>query len=162
MKKLVLILPVLCLLIGCNALQRAQDFSKAIAGVLSIAQAEIPALPSSDGMILNQWVNLGNTLEGQLNTCINAASGSGSFAMCFNTFAAGLLSPTELAQLKILSAGSQSKVQLYATAIILGVNAALDFFGSTAQPAPVIAAVQPTQQELAVLRGAVFRTAFAR
>jgi hypothetical protein len=140
---------------GCNATTTAQDFANVITGILNIARAEIPALPPADGAIVAQWTTLGTTLEGQLQTCITSATAAGgkkaAFLVCFNTFAAGIASPTELAQLRVLSAGSQSKVQLWVTAIVLGVNAALTSFGGTPAATPQVAAEPPSHQELATL-----------
>lgn len=126
---------------GCNAQQTATDFSNVISGILNIAQAEEPALPPADGAILTQWTNLGITLEAQLNGCIGGLSSmskKSSFATCFNSFALGLTNPTELAQLRILSSTSQSKVELWVTAIVLGVNGALQAFGGGAIVPPTI------------------------
>ena len=140
---------------GCNATKTAQDFANVLTGVINIAKAEIPALPPADAAIVTQWTNLGTTLDGQLQSCITGATAAGgkkaAFLGCFNTFAAGIASPSELAQLRVLSAGSQSKAQLWVTAIILGVNAALTAFGGAPVAEPTVAAVQPTHAELAEL-----------
>ncbi|HTW24050.1 MAG TPA: hypothetical protein VMD78_10650 [Candidatus Baltobacteraceae bacterium] len=137
---------------GCNATTTAQDFANVITGILNIAKAEIPALPPADGAIVAQWTTLGATLDGQLQSCIAAATSAGgrktAFLACFNTFAQGLMSTSELAQLRVLSSGSQSKVQLWVTAVSLGINAALSAFGGAAQPAPSVSAQQPTKAEL--------------
>ena len=127
--------------ISCNALATAQNFSNVLGGIIAVAQADIPALPPADGAILTTWTNLGVSLDGQLNTCIGALGNSGKTAQflgCFNAFASGLLNPTELAQLRIVSAGSQSKVQLYVTAAVLGLNAALVFYKGVSQTPPVV------------------------
>jgi len=147
----ILLLPA----VGCNATTAAQDFANVITGILNIAKAEIPALPPADGAIVAEWTTLGTTLDGQLQSCITAATTAGgkkpAFLACFNTFAAGIASPAELAQLRVLSAGSQSKVQLWVTAIILGVNAALTSFGGVPAATPTVAGVQLTHAELAQL-----------
>ena len=141
--------------VGCNATTAAQDFANVITGILNIAKAEIPALPPADGAIVTEWTTLGTTLDGQLQSCITAATTAGgkkpAFLACFNTFAGGIASPAELAQLRVLSPGSQSKVQLWVTAIILGVNAALTSFGGAPAATPTVAGVQPTHAELAQL-----------
>jgi len=141
--------------VGCSASATAQDFANVLTGIINIAKAEIPALPPADGAIVTQWTALGTTLDGQLQSCITGAEAAGgkkaAFLACFNTFAAGIASPSELAQLRVLSAGSQSKAQLWVTAIILGVNAALTSFGGTPAATPTVAAVQPTHAELAQL-----------
>ncbi|HEX4076015.1 MAG TPA: hypothetical protein VHX49_11500 [Candidatus Acidoferrales bacterium] len=140
---------------GCNATTTAQDFVNVITGILNIAKAEIPALPAADGAIVAQWTTLGTTLDGQLQTCIASATAAGgkkaAFLACFNAFAAGIASPSELAQLRVLSTGSQSKVQLWVTAIILGVNAALTAFGGTPATTPQVADVPASHRDLAKL-----------
>lgn len=142
---------------GCNAAATAQDSANVLAGIINIAKAEAPALPAADAAVVTQWATLGATLDLQLDSCITGAQAAGSkksaFLTCFNTFAQGLLSTSELAQLKVLSAGSQSKVQLWVTAISLGINAALTAFGGTAQATPAVStsAEQPTKAELAHL-----------
>lgn len=127
---------------GCNATTAAQDFANVITGILNIAKAEEPTLPSADGAIVAQWTALGTTLDGQLQTCITGASAAGgkkaAFLACFNTFAAGIASPSELAQLRV-------------TAIILGVNAALTSLGGTAQATPTVAAVPASHEDLEAL-----------
>src|SRR5579862_9745634 len=97
---------------GCNPATTAQDFANVIAGILNIAKAEVPALPADDAAIVTQWTTLGTTLEGQLQTCINSATTAGgkkaAFLACFSAFAGGIVSPSELAQLRILTSGSQT------------------------------------------------------
>lgn len=146
---------VLAVVAGCNATTTAQDFANVVTGILNIAKAEIPALPPADGAIVAQWTTVGTTLDAQLQSCITGATAAGgkkaAFLACFNTFAAGIASPTELAQLRVLSTGSQSKVQLWVTAIILGVNAALTSLGGTPAGTPQMADAQPTHAALAQL-----------
>jgi len=142
---------------GCSAATTAQDFANVITGILNIAKAEIPALPPADGAIVAQWTTLGTTLDGQLQACIAAATTAGgkkaTFLACFNAFATGIAGPTELAQLRILSSASQTKVQLWVTAIILGVNAALTAFGGTPTATPQVAAQPPSHRDvLAIAR----------
>ncbi|HEX4002326.1 MAG TPA: hypothetical protein VHX36_06730 [Candidatus Acidoferrales bacterium] len=146
---------VLSMLAGCNTTTAAQGFANVITGILNIAKAETPALPPADAAIIAQWTTLGTTLDAQLQTCITSATAAGgkkaAFLACFNTFAAGIASPTELAQLRVLSSGSQNKVQLWVTAIILGVNAALTSFGGVAATPPQVAAQPASRQELVAL-----------
>ena len=146
---------LLLMALGCNATKTAQDFANVIAGILNIAKAEIPALPPADAAIVAQWTTLGTTLDAQLQTCITNATAAGgkkaAFLACFSTFAAGIASPAELAELRVLSAGSQSKVQLWVTAIILGVNAALTSFGGTPAATPQVAVLPASHEDLAQL-----------
>jgi hypothetical protein len=154
MKRLLLIAALLCSfpLASCNALSTAQNFENIINGVLNIAKAEEPVLSPADAAILTPWVNLGVALSAQNQACITSAGAAGSkkaaFLACFNGFAAGLLTPSELAQLRLISPDAQGKVQLYVTAFVIGINAALTSFGGTATPVPTVAAVQPTSADL--------------
>ena len=137
---------------GCssNSLANAQKASNVIGAIIAVAQAETPAIPAQDQAAYTGWVTLLSTFQSQLNTCISAASTSGgktAFLGCFNAFASGLNSPAELAQLRILSASTQGKVQLYVVAIITGVNVALQFFGGTPATTPTVGAA-PTAAEL--------------
>jgi hypothetical protein len=149
-----LLIPVILLASGCNALTTAQNFENVITGILNIAKAEIPSLPPADGAILAQWSGLLTTLNGQLQTCITSAGSSAkkaTFLACFNAFAVGATNPTELAQLRLLSPGSQQKVELWLTAAILGVNAALEAFGGAQQIPPVITSQIPSKGDLNAL-----------
>lgn len=139
---------------GCSQ-ATAQAVSNAIQGVLNVASSEEAVLPLQDQAILKHWVDLGNTLDSQLNTCI-AATGTftkkATFLGCFNAFALGFTNPTELAQLRILSPASQGKAELWATAIIIGLNVGLDAFGGAAQPMPIITTTAPTAADLNQLK----------
>ena len=139
-------------LIGCNGLSAAMKAENVITAVLTIAKAEVSVVPAQDQAIYTNFVNLGITLDGQLSSCISSVSGlmgkNAQFAACFNTFATGLTTPAELAQLRLLSATSQGKVQLYVTSIIAGVNVALAFFSTSAVAPPAIAATPTTSREL--------------
>jgi hypothetical protein len=149
------VMVLLLMATGCNATTTAQNFANVITGILNIAKADVPAIPPADGAIVAQWTTLGTTLDGQLQTCITSATAAGgkkaAFLACFNTFAAGIASPAELAQLRVLSAGSQSKAQLWVTAIVLGVNAALTSFGGTAAQTPTVAAALTSHDDLVAL-----------
>ena len=138
---------------GCNAADAAQRAQSVIAAVLQIAQAEEPALPPADAAIVTPWVTLGVTLDGQLETCLATAATNGSkksaFFACFNTFSQGLLGPTELAQLRVLSPGSQKTAQLWITAISVGIDVAIPLLGGTAQAPPAVSSIPPSSRELA-------------
>jgi hypothetical protein len=141
-----LCIAILPFVAGCSAQQKAQDVSNILNGILQIVKADIPALPPQDQAVVANWDNLGLSLDGQLNSCI-AASGtkSAKLATCFTVFASGLASPAELTQLKV-SAGTQSKIILWATAAIIAVNTAEDYFG--AQEVAVPPASGLTQNDL--------------
>lgn len=159
MKKF-LAIPVLLAfsLMGCGgAYQTAQQFQTVIAGILNIAQGGVSSLPAADQATVGNWVNAALNLDGQLAGCINSAGTSAAasaFGTCFDTFAAGLTSPSELAQLRIVSAASQKKVELWATAAILAVNGALAIYNLAAQPQPTIAQA-PSRAELLVVASEV-------
>jgi hypothetical protein len=137
---------------GCSATQSAQKFSQVFAGILNVAQADEPALSPADAAIVNHWVTLGQTLDGQLNTCIGTTGGNkAKIAGCITSFGSGLTNSAELAQLRILSPSAQTKIQIVATAVTLAVNAALTQFGGTSQPAPAIAPTLATAAELHML-----------
>lgn len=151
MKKLATLALCTIFLAGCSAQQSATDFANVLGSILNIAKAEEPALPPNDAAVITPWVNVGMTLEGQLQSCIVGAGPSGkkaAFVGCFNTFASGLVNPTELAQLRVVSAGSQSKVQLWATAVIIGVNAALTQFGGSTLPMPVVSGTPASSEQI--------------
>ena len=143
------------MLVGCNATSDAPRFEPVISGILAVAKADLPVLSPADQAIVQPWVTLGTTLDSQLEACITGASAAGgkkaAFLSCFNTFSAGLLNPQELAQLKVISPASQSKVQVWVTAIALGINAALPLFGGNPQPMPVMSSYQPTHQDLSII-----------
>jgi hypothetical protein len=147
-----LLLAGLLMTAGCNATQDAQRAEAVIASIVGIAQAEESALPAADAAILTPWATLGATLDGQLKSCIASAGSSGSkksaFLACFNTFSQGLLSSSELAQLRVVSPASQAKVQLIVTAISTGLNVAIAAMGGTPTPPPQVADRQPTRGQL--------------
>jgi hypothetical protein len=134
------------LLAGCSAQQTALKAQGVVSAVLKVAAAEEAVVPAADQAAFTSWVSLGNTLNAQLATCITNVGGvtgkGAKFAACFSTFASGLLSPAELAQLRVLSPSTQAKVQLYVTAIVTGINVV------TAITAPQVAERQPTRGEL--------------
>lgn len=136
----VCVLSITLTMTGCTAQQTAQNISNVVAGILSIAQQEEQALPPADVAVMTPWVTLGISLNAQTNTCIAAAGNTkAKLATCLTTFVGGLLSPQELAQLRILSPATQKKVQLYATAALIAINGALTQWGQPAQPNPTIA-----------------------
>lgn len=136
-------------LIGCNATSAAQKFSNIFAGILSVAQADEPALPASDAGIVNHWVTLGQTLDAQLNSCITITKGNkAKIAGCITAFGSGLTNTAELAQLRILTPATQSKIQVIATAVVLAVNAALAQFGGAARSMPAVSTKPATSAEL--------------
>jgi hypothetical protein len=148
MKRLLPILLCCTFLVGCSAQNKAVQISAILADILNILKAEIPNVPASDQAGVASFVNLGLTLDGQANTCIAGAGNTkASLLNCFSVFAAGLLSPTELTQLRILSPKAQADVELGATAVIIAINGIEADWGGTALPMPTIG-TPPTTSEL--------------
>jgi hypothetical protein len=144
-----ILLAMSCL--GCgSAYQTAQQFQSVLTGILNLGLADVSAIPAADQPAVTQWIQAAQTLNTQLGVCVAAAGTNGkaaAFGSCFDTFAAGLTSPAELAQLRVLSAASQQKVELIATAAILAVNGALAIYNLATQPQPQIAQA-PSHQDL--------------
>lgn len=152
MRLLVLVIAAAMALSGCNAQQKAQDVYNVIEAVVAVAQAEAPNVPAQDQVAYNGFVALAGTLSDQLEVCINAGGNKASKLLaCYNSFGAGLASPTELAQLRVLSPASQKKVQLYVTSIVAGVNVAVRFYGGSAVATPSLAPA-PSKAEMEQLR----------
>lgn len=148
MKKFCMLILVFTML-GCNPVTVATDASNALGAILALAQAETPQIPAGDQAAYSSFIALGMSLQSQLNTCIGATGGKAAEVLaCFNSFAQGLASPSEMAQLRIVSAGTQSRVQLYLTGVIIAANVAIKYFGGTAKTAPVISTMQPSGAEL--------------
>jgi hypothetical protein len=138
---------VIFFIAGCSPLKTAQNFQNVIAGVIAIAKVDAPALPAQDQAVLTPWINFLSSADTQLQTCITAAGTNGkkaTFLACFNAFA----NPTELATLRVISAKSQSSAVLWITAIVVGVNAGLDFFGGAQVPPPVIQSASASKSDL--------------
>ncbi len=150
-------------LAGCTPGQVASRAQAAINAALQIAAVEVSVVPAADQTAYKGFVALGQSLDAQLATCISNVSGitgkAAKFLSCFNTFAQALLSPTELAQLRILSPATQAKVQLYVTAIVAGINIGIAAFGGTAVTPPAVGAA-PTASELAPIEAAMHRAAY--
>lgn len=156
----VAVLFVAAFLAGCTPLEKAQGFANAISAILAVAQAEAPSVPPADQAGYNGFVTLGFSLESQLQACIVSANSGmtkgGKFLACFNGFAAGLASPAEQAQLRLLSVGTGKKVQLYLVGIVAGVNVAVREFGGNKIQAPVVGPA-PTTAEFRAFEARVMR-----
>lgn len=150
-KKFLCITAVACglALAGCSAQQKALDVYNVLEGIVAVAQAEAPNIPVADQATYNSLVALAGTLDDQLHVCITASgTKSAKLLACFNAYAAGLASPTELAQLRILSPATQHKVQLYVTSIVAGVNVAVRFYGGSQVAVPAVAPAPATKAEM--------------
>jgi hypothetical protein len=134
-----------CLLLtGCNAQQTALSVSNVITGILNIVQAEIPQLPATDQAGVQGFITLGQNLNAQAISCEMAAGGTKTkLATCLTTFASGLLSPAEMAQLRILSAAAQRDVTIGAGAAIIAINGIMTQWGQPVLPTPVIGTAAP-------------------
>jgi hypothetical protein len=145
---LILVVAMSLSLAGCNYLHDAQNTSNVLGTILAVAQADAGIVPAPDQAIYNNFVNLGLTLHTQLNTCIAAApTGTKSaFLTCFNAFAGGLTSPTELAELRLLSPATQAKVQLIVAAVIAAVDIIESELGGTTLGTPSISSPVSSQQ----------------
>lgn len=163
---LVVVLSLSLLGAGCSSTTVAQRAQTAIALAVSIAQAEEQLVPAADQPAYNSFVALAQSLDVQLGTCLSNVGGlamnkSAKFLSCFNTFASALLSPAELAQLRLLSPGVQDKVKIYAAAIVAGVNIAVAALGgkpvalpAEAVPSPAVhAQLEQVEQQMRVAAG---------
>lgn len=67
MKRIEMVLFLIAVLVlpGCNPSTVAQDASNVIGAVLTIAQAETPAIPAQDQAVYNSFLTLGQTLQVQ-------------------------------------------------------------------------------------------------
>jgi hypothetical protein len=152
MKNILLsVLLCFCLVtIGCNAQTTANVAESAITVALNIASAELPAIPLADQASYAGFISGAQNINGQLGVCIEHASGvmskASKFLVCFNAFAAGLVSPAELAQLHVLSPATQQKVQIYVTAVVTAVNIAVVAYGGSPVPAPTVVDLTPASQ----------------
>lgn len=142
-------------MIGCSALEKATLASNLIGDVLTVAEAEKSSVNNTS---FDNFVDLGNTLQEQLNGCISGVSSSkaGSFLACFNSFASGLTSSTELAQLRVSDAATQHSAQIIITAIITGVNVGVKTFSGTLVTTPVVG-TPATAAELNAVRAQLGR-----
>lgn len=162
MRRMLLLISAALVLSGCNAQQKAQDVYNVIEAVVAVAQAEAPNVPAQDQAAYNGFVTLLGTLSDQLEVCITSGGNKSSKLLaCYNSFGAGLASPTELAQLRVLNPVTQKKVQLYVTSIVAGVNVAVRFYGGSqvstpsVAPAPSKAEMQQLREEIASETGLI-------
>lgn len=159
---------LLCIsLMGCNNQSIALKSENVLTAVIQVAKAEEPVIPAQDQAIYTNFVNLAMTLDNQLAVCLNGLgtmTKASTFAQCFNAFATGLLSPTELQQLRLLSPGTQNKVILYVTGAVAAINVALAAFSNSQIPVPAIgtaaAEVLPTERGWKIVSEARYGTIY--
>jgi hypothetical protein len=154
----------LCVLIpiaGCNKFADAQNTIGVIAQIVSTAQSDLPSLQASgvftaaEAIAVTNYLGAVSLLDTQAGTCLTAIGKNGANAAlvaCFTTFANGLVSPAELADLRVLNPKAQARVQLWVTAFALAINAGAEFFGGATSAPPQIADQPAQQADLAVLR----------
>jgi hypothetical protein len=142
-------------LVGCSVQKSLSIALGVVNTAIGLAQSDIPALEAagtfstSDGTALTKWLNGASALDTQAQVCINTVGTSGTkaaLAPCVNAFGEGLLSPTEQADLDIISPAAQAKVTLYVTAVVLAVDVAADLVDGTKITAPVVGTAPPANQ----------------
>jgi hypothetical protein len=132
---------------GCSTQSKVSADLAIIGTVIGLAQSDIPSLVSagklsaSDGTALGDYLGGADALLGQAQVCVNTL-GSGGKAVdllsCVNDFGVGLLSPSEQADLRLISPAAQSQVTIYVTAIVLADNVAIALLGGTPVAIPVV------------------------
>jgi hypothetical protein len=166
---LALSLSVLLPIAGCNHYADAQNTVAVIGEIISTAQSDLPSLEAAglfsatEATAVTNYLNGAQKLDVQTGTCLASIGANGAKAAllaCFTAFASGLVSPAELADLRILNPKAQAKVQLWVTAISLAINTGAAFFGGAATPAPQIAALPTSRSELAAFKSRIDLSAF--
>jgi hypothetical protein len=129
MKRLVLLLPLLLLLTGCNdpygvAAKLAQDVAVSVNQAdITIDQFRVAGSISVDEerTILGYLASL-NTIDGTYISCVQAAHASatkvGGFTACASSLAAAMGNPATLAAIHVSNPESQAKV----TAVVQGIT----------------------------------------
>ena len=150
-KKLLAVGLVVLLFAGCNA-QSAATTQRVIAAIIDTFRVTIPDLPAQDQLPATQFAALAVTLDNQLAQCISTVptvmGTKGRVQSCFTIFASGLLSPAELAQLRVLSGKSQARVQLIVTGIVAAVNIWVAFSTPVVGPAPSAEELQDLREKV--------------
>lgn len=145
--------------VGCNPNANVTTALGVVQNVITLAQDDLPALQvagvltAGDVTAAGNWLTVAGTFVSQGQSCVTTAGSTTSkIAACVSTIATGLLSPTEQANLRIISPGAQKKVTLYVTAVVLAVNFAAAIVKATQiQPPPVGTVAQndqPTREDL--------------
>lgn len=144
---------------GCSNYTKAQKAYNVVEAIISVVEADLPSLQAAgvfspaEATVVGGYANLAGHLADQYESCITNAQNtmiatSGKFLDCLNVFSAGLADPKELASLRVLNPKAQKQVQLWVTAVQVGINATIAVLGGQ-QTAPVaISASLPTTAEL--------------
>jgi hypothetical protein len=130
---------------GCNPSADVNSALTVANQVVSIAQADIPALQAdgtltaADSTALTNWLAGASQLITQGQTCTTASGGkSAVIVACVNAIGTGLLSPAEMADLRLISPKAQKQVTLYVTAVILAVDGAAAIVKAATTPVPAV------------------------
>lgn len=155
MRKFLPILFVVSLgLSGCGTPANvAQTAVNVIQGILNVAKAEQPLMPVGDQVAYGNYITAVQTANSTLAMCNASISSvtlnaSSKFLACFNSFAKVISDPATLAQLRIISAGSQGKAESIITGVVVAVNAAVTYFGGATVPTPAVAAEETTNSPI--------------
>lgn len=175
MKKLGIIAVAVLLLGGCKQQPSVVSALNVVQQVIMLAQADLPALQvagtlsSADMGAITNWLSAASTIVAQGQTCVaglGAGGATSALANCVNTIGTGLLSPTEMAQLRIISPKAQHSVTIYVTAVVLGVNAVAAIVSATQTATPPVggatASVSPDELRTFALRAGVSRWQLAQ
>jgi hypothetical protein len=140
-------------LVACQEQPKVLAALGVVQNVIAVAQADLPGLQVS-GVITQagetaaeSWLTGASSIVGEGITCVTGLGSSGSgtaIASCVTTIGTGLISPTQEAQLRIVDAKSQHNVQIYVTAVILGVNLAAEIVNAIQQTTPVVGTAPAT------------------
>src|SRR5579864_9799799 len=136
MRKLALTLAIAVALSGCSSYSKAVTAYNVIAAIVGVAQADLPALQAAgvispaEAPVVGGYVALVGSLNAQYKSCIDNAQSTklknaSKFLLCASAFDVGLSDPKELAQLRVLNPKAASRVQLWATAVQIGLNSAI-------------------------------------
>jgi hypothetical protein len=165
MKKLLSVFASLILVLsltGCNAAAAAATVSRVINGVVSVAEADLPALEAAgsfskaEGDAVDHYLKFGLALNSQFGVCAGASGNTkAKLVACLNAFSTGLADPNELSALRILSPNAQKQVQLYIVAFQVAINTALASFGAQAPAAPQVASAPVKSADLQEFKGRV-------
>lgn len=150
---------------GCKQQPAVLSALNVVQQVISLAQADLPALQvagtlsQADVTAFGNWLAAANMIVSQGQTCVmgvGAGGATSALANCVNIIGTGLLSPTEQAQLRIISPKAQRNVTIYVTAVVLGVNAVAQIVKATQTATPpvgaTVAQVSPSEVRAELIR----------
>ncbi len=160
---------------GCKQQPAVVSALNIVQQVISLAQADLPALQiagtlsAGDETAVQGWLSAASTIVGQGQTCVNGLGTGGTtaaLANCVNTIGTGLLSPAEMAQLRIISPKAQHSVAIYVTAVVLGVNAVATIVSATQTATPPVGSatsenVSPSELRAVALRAGLSHSQLA-